>query len=69
MDIVVEELYYLCSENKGADQLRCYRTADLRLGFLHMQKGFLMSRLINNAIKECPAQYNFPYIYICTDYT
>ena len=29
----VEELYYLVSENKGADQLRGYRTADLRLCF------------------------------------
>ena len=29
----VEELYYLCSENKGADQLRGYRTADLHLCF------------------------------------
>ena len=28
-----EELYYLCSENKGADQLRDYREADLRLCF------------------------------------
>ena len=26
-------LYYLCSENKGADQLRGYSTADLRLCF------------------------------------
>ena len=25
--------YYLCSENKGADQLRGYREADLRLCF------------------------------------
>ena len=25
----VEGLYYLCSENKGADQLRSYREADL----------------------------------------
>ena len=30
---VEEELYYLCSENKGADQLRGYREADLRLCF------------------------------------
>ena len=30
----VEGLYYLCSENKGADQLRGYREADLRLCFL-----------------------------------
>ena len=30
---VEEELYYPCSENKGADQLRGYREADLRLCF------------------------------------
>ena len=30
---LVEELYYLCSENKDADQLRGYREADLRLCF------------------------------------
>ena len=29
----VEGLYYLCSENKGADQLRGNRKADLRLCF------------------------------------
>ena len=29
----VEGLYYLCSENKGADQLRAYLEADLRLWF------------------------------------
>ena len=28
-----EGLYYLCSKNKGADQLRGYREADLRLCF------------------------------------
>ena len=28
-----EELYYPCSENKGADQLCSYCTADLRLYF------------------------------------
>ena len=28
-----EELYYPCSENKGANQLRGYREADLRLCF------------------------------------
>ena len=42
----VEGLYYPCSENKGADQLRDYREADLRLCFLHMQKaGFLTTWL------------------------
>ena len=30
---LIEGLYYLCSENKGADQLRGYREADLRLCF------------------------------------
>ena len=29
----VEGLFYLCSENKGADQLCGYREADLRLCF------------------------------------
>ena len=29
-----DEVYYPCSENKGADQLRGYREADLRLCFL-----------------------------------
>ena len=29
--LVEEELYYPSSENKGADQLRGYREADLRL--------------------------------------
>ena len=31
--IYKEELYYPSSENKGADQLRGYREADLRLCF------------------------------------
>ena len=43
----LEGLYYLYSKTKGADQLRFYHKADLRLCFLHMQKaGFLMTRLI-----------------------
>ena len=29
----VEGLYYLCSGNEGADQLRAYREPDLRLCF------------------------------------
>ena len=28
-----EELYYPCSENKGADQVRSYCEADLRIWF------------------------------------
>ena len=32
-----EGLYYPCSKNKGADQMRGHRAADLRLCF-HMRK-------------------------------
>ena len=43
----LEGLYNLCSENKGADQLRSYRKADLRLCFRIKQKaGFLTTWLI-----------------------
>ena len=42
----VEGLYYRGSENKGADQLRGYREADLRLCFRICKKaGFLTTRL------------------------
>ena len=34
----MERLYYLCSENKGADQLGGYREADLRLCFCICKK-------------------------------
>ena len=37
-----EGLYYPCSENKGADQLRGYREADLRL-CLRICKMFVFS--------------------------
>ena len=39
-------MYYLCSENKGADQLRGYREADPRLCFRICKKNvFFMTRL------------------------
>ena len=42
-----EGLYYLCSENKDADQLRGYREADLRLCFSICKKAsFLTTWLI-----------------------
>ena len=42
-----EKLYYPCSENKGADQLRSYCEADLRLLFsLRQKSGFLTARFI-----------------------
>ena len=39
-----EGLYYLCSENKGADQLRGYRKADLRLCFRICKKPVFSQR-------------------------
>ena len=39
-----EGLYYLCSENKGADQLRGYREADLRLCFRIYKKPVFSQR-------------------------
>ena len=41
---VVEELYYPYSENKGADQLRGYREADLRLCFRICKKPVISRR-------------------------
>ena len=40
----VEGLYYPCSENKGADQLRGYREADLRLCFRICKKPVFSQR-------------------------
>ena len=40
----VERLYYPCSENKGADQLRGYHEADLRLCFCICKKLFFSQR-------------------------
>ena len=43
MKYEVEGLYYLCSKNKGADQLRVYREPDLRLFLRTKNVGFLMT--------------------------
>ena len=48
----VEVLYYLCSENKGADQLRGYREADLRLCF----------RICKNPVFSCRGSF-----YVCVE--
>ena len=42
-----ERLYYLCSENKGADRLRGNHAADLRLCFRICQKQVITSRSSN----------------------
>ena len=44
-----ERLYYLCSENKGADHLRGHREADLRLCFRICKKP-VFSRRCSNTI-------------------
>ena len=43
-----EKLYFLCSENKGADQLRGYREADLRLCFRICKKPVFLQRFLVN---------------------
>ena len=42
-------MYYPCNENKGADQLRGYREADLRLCF-HLCKLLVFSRGGSNVV-------------------
>ena len=51
----VEELYHLCSENKGADQLRGYREADRRLCFRICKKPVFSQR--GSYVTDC---------YLCT---
>ena len=48
-------MYYPCSENKGADQLRGYREADLRLCF-RIGKYPVFSRCGSNVIISCICQ-------------
>ena len=43
-------MYYLCSENKGGDQLRSYREADLRLCFRICKKPVFSRRGSNDKI-------------------
>ena len=45
-------MYYPCSENKGADQLRGYREADLRLCFRPC-KLLVFSRTGSNILTPC----------------
>ena len=53
----VEGLYYLCSENKGADQLLGYCETDLRLCFrICKTLGFLMTRLYS--VYWLPMKFN-----------
>ena len=47
-----EEVYYPCSENKGADQLRGYREADLSLCF-RIGKNLVFSRCGSFHSRNC----------------
>ena len=49
---IVEGLFYLCSENKGTDQLHGHREADLRLCFRIGKKPvFLQGSSFKSAVK------------------
>ena len=50
----VEGLYYPCSKNKGADQLRGYREADLRLCFRICKKPVFSRRGSINSVAFAP---------------
>ena len=52
-------MYYLCSENKGADQLRDHRAADLRLCFR-----ILKGRFSHDTAQFVPAASNLSLIYL-----
>ena len=60
----VEGLYYLCIENKGPDQLRCYRAADPVLVFAYAkkqvfsQRGSFLSFRLSVPESEIRAVYN-----------
>ena len=57
--LVVEGLYYPYSENKGADQLRGYREADLRLCFRICKKpGFSRRGSFSNFYRKFENSYN-----------
>ena len=52
-------MYYPCSENKGADQLRGYREADLRLCF-RIGKNPVFSRCGSNASSLLIMNHDIP---------
>ena len=62
-----DELYYPCSENKDADQLRSYCEADLRLCF-HISKNPVFSFTIYIYSRQYQKiTENDRYIYVFTD--
>ena len=63
----VEELYYPCSEIKGADQLRSYFEADLRLCF-HLCRFLVFPCGGSNSIPISLSVAGMPYKYFPTHY-
>ena len=57
-------MHYPCSENKGTDQLRGYREADLCLCFriIMLIVGFLMRQLITGVMSK--KKTGFPIIHL-----
>ena len=62
----VEGLYYPCSENKGTDQLRGYRKAELRLCFPTCKKPVLRRGSYNRTV-HC-LNFLMPYVSICCNH-
>ena len=54
----VEEMHYLCSENKDADQLHCYRATDLHL-CLHISTK--QAYITNHYYVNAPMQHTRSY--------
>ena len=51
--IIQKGLYYICSENKGADQLCGYREADLRICFRVYAKSRSAHDAVQNSTVSC----------------
>ena len=60
-----EELYYPCSENNGADQLRSYCEADLRLCFRLCRLLIFPCGVLNIIFAIIGIKHSFLYIKIC----
>ena len=62
-------MYYLCSENKGADQLRGYREADLHLFFAYAKSRFShnATHLVHTELVLICPRYIFELVHVCNN--
>ena len=71
---IEEGLYYLCSENKGADQLRGNREADLRLCFrickkpVFSRRGSFIVYLLYQTTTGLPVEWLRKIVLVCYRY-